>query len=63
MKDKVINFFKFFLLIFVMTMGFFMIYALAWFVIGLPQTDWAIALLFAIAGLSEYGYYRWIREG
>lgn len=63
MKDKIINFLKFFLLIFVMTMGFFLIYGLAWFAIGLPQTDWAIYSLFALAGLSEYGYYRWIREG
>ena len=65
MKDKFaarINWLKVFILLFAMTMGFFLAYAFIWHIVGLPLTDWALWLLLAIAGLTEYGYYRWIRE-
>lgn len=62
MKDNIINFLKVFLLVFSMTMGFYLIYAYIWFIVGLPLTNWAMWLLSAVAGLTEYGYYRWIRE-
>lgn len=61
MKDKIVDFLKVFLLMFSMVMGFFFIYAFAWFALDLPVTQWAMLLLLALALLSEYGYYRWIR--
>ena len=62
MRDKIANWMKFLIMISVMVMGFFFIYAFTWFCIGLPQTDWAILVCFALAGLSMYGYYRWLQE-
>jgi hypothetical protein len=62
MNDKIIDFIKFFLLLFTMVMGFFFIYAFVWFAIGLPITQWTTVLLIALAMLSVYGYYRWIEE-
>ena len=61
-KETITNCIKLALLFFTMIQGFFLTYALIWFVVGLPQTDWSIILLYVIACLSEYGYYRWIRS-
>ena len=62
MKENIIiEILKLFILLFSMIMGFFLTYALIWFAVGLPQTDWALLLLLAVACLTEYGYYRWIR--
>ena len=63
MKDNIINALKIFLFLFVMTMGFYLIYAYIWFIVGLPLSNWALLLLLAVAGLTEYGYFRWICEG
>lgn len=60
MKDKVINIMKVFILLFAMTMGFFFLYAIIWFCIDLPITKWTTVFLMILAGLSEYGYFRWI---
>lgn len=62
MRDNIINFLKLFVLLFSMTMGFYLIYAFIWFIVGLPLTNLALWLLLAVAGLTEYGYYRWVRE-
>ena len=62
MKDNIINFLKVFLLVISMTMGFYLIYVYIWFIVGLPLTNWALWLLVAVACLTEYGYYKWIRE-
>lgn len=65
MKEKItalLNWLKVFVLLFSMTMGFYFIYAFIWYIVGLPLTNWALWLLVGIAGLTEYGYYRWIRE-
>lgn len=60
-KENILNFIKLFLLISMMTMGFHYIYAVIWFAVGLPQTTWAVLLCAVLAGLSEYGYFKWIR--
>ena len=62
MREKIDNFMRLFVLLSTMIMGFFFVYAVIWFAVGLPQTNWALALLMALAVLSEYGYYLWIRE-
>ena len=60
-KENILDAIKAFLLLFMMVQGFFFTYALIWYGIGLPQTKWALGLLYAIALLTEYGYYRWLR--
>lgn len=65
MKDKIeiiLNFIKVFLLFYIMVNGFYLVYAVIWFTVGLPQTNWAMWVIYAIACLTEYGYYRWIRS-
>ncbi len=62
MKDNIVNGLKIIVLLLAMIMGFWIIYAFVWYAVGLPLTDWALWLLLAIAGLTEYGYCRWIRE-
>ena len=61
-KEYIVNIIKLVLLIFMMVNGFFMSYAFIWFAVGLPQTNWAIGILYALACISEYGYYRWLAE-
>jgi hypothetical protein len=61
-KEDIVNSIKLFLLIFMMVNGFFTIYALIWFGIGLPQTNWALMLLYALSALTEYGYFMWLRR-
>ena len=62
-KKKIVNVIQMFLLVLMMLQGFFITYAVIWHEIGLPLTDWSFWLLYALACLSEYGYYRWIRGG
>lgn len=65
MREKItrlLDWLKVFVLLFAMTMGFYLIYTFAWYIVGLPLTNWALWLLLAMAGLTEYGYCRWIRE-
>jgi hypothetical protein len=61
-KETIMICIKLALLFFTMIQGFFLTYGLIWFVVGLPQTNWAICLLYVTACLSEYGFYRWIRS-
>lgn len=58
--EKIVEALKFISCVFVMTMGFWIIYTIAWFAIGLPETNWAMWLLFALAMLSEFLYVKWI---
>ena len=62
MKENIVNWLKVVVLVSAMTMGFWIIYAFVWDAVGLPLTNWALWLLLAVAGLTEYGYSRWIRE-
>ncbi len=62
MKEKIVNIIKLFLLVFIMIQGFFISYAFVWFAVGLPQENWALWLLYALAALSECGYIKWIKE-
>lgn len=59
--DDVAEYIKIFLLFFMMTLGFVLAYMCIWIALGWPQTTWAICVICAAAGLTEYGYYRWIK--
>lgn len=53
---------KLFLLIAVMTMGFWFIYALVCHACGVELSRQMLWLLAILAGLSEYGYIQWVKE-
>lgn len=60
MKEKIIGLVKLFLLVFMMTMGFFLTYSLIWCAFGLDLTNLTMWIIFALACLSEFGYIKWI---
>ena len=62
LKENIGNVIKLFLLLFMMTCGFWISYCFLWCWVGFPLTNWALWLLIVVALLSEYGYYRWMRE-
>ena len=59
--DGVAGFIKIFLLFFMMTLGFVLAYMVIWIMLGWPQTTWAMCVICAAAGVSEYGYYLWVK--
>lgn len=61
-KENISNALRCFLLAWLMTLGWWLSYALVWFAVGLPQTDWALWLLFGLASASEVLYIRWLME-
>lgn len=61
MKEKISNFLKVFLLFTAMTFGFYFIYCFIWWSIGFPLVDWSMWLLGGLAGITEFGYYLWLR--
>jgi hypothetical protein len=61
-KENAPDFIKFFLLDFVMTVGFWFIYLWIWCWVGLPLTTWAICLVAFLAGITQYLYYRWLSK-
>lgn len=62
LKEKIIAFIKVFLIISMMISGFWISYCFIWYLVGLPITNWSLITLYALACLTEYGYYRWVRE-
>ena len=63
MKDDIKNGIKYFLLTFMMSCGFFTIYSFIWFAVGLPQTNWALLLMWVLACVTEWGYVEWVKRG
>lgn len=61
-KERIINTIKFMIFTTTGVMGFWLIYMIIWFAIGLPQTNWAIWLLLALAFGSEYGFVTWLQN-
>lgn len=59
MKEKIINFIKFVILLWVMVMGFFATYALVWIELGIPTGCWAGLTVAVLTIASAYGYTRW----
>lgn len=60
MKDKIINGLKFFLLTFMMIMGFYFTYSLIWSLIGLQLTEWVLVGMAALSMISEGLYIKWV---
>lgn len=60
LKENISNAIKFILFSLLMIEGWWLSYALIWFVIGLPLVDWAFGLLFGLAIVSELLYIKWI---
>lgn len=59
-KENLSNAIKFILLTWLMTLGWWLSFALVWFPIGLPQTDWALGLLLGLSIVCEVFYIKWI---
>ena len=59
-KENISNAIKFVLFSLLMIEGWWLSYALIWFVVGLPLVDWAFGLLFGLAIVSELLYIKWI---
>lgn len=57
------NYVKVFMLIFFMTMGFFLVYGIIWKMLKLPLNDWAVTILAVLAIISETAYIWWLRRG
>jgi hypothetical protein len=61
-KETIINYIKFHMLAILMSIGFWFVYTLIWFGVGLPQTDWALLVTLVLAFISEYIYIRWVTK-
>lgn len=60
MRERIAATIQLFLFVFIHFIGFWFGYAFIWFGVGLPQTDWALYVCFALALLSEVGYQWWL---
>lgn len=60
MKEKIMDAIKFCLLTYMMTNGFFLMYAFVWQMFGLNLTDLTMFILYGVAILSEFGYVKWV---
>lgn len=58
-KESLFNTIKFALLTMFMIIGIWFSYFVIWSLLGLPQTDWALWVLFAAALGSEYFFVKW----
>lgn len=56
------NILKVAILLIMMTLGFFLTYALIWCAMGGSVTNWMMVTCGALAALTEYGYCRWLQE-
>lgn len=61
-KETIINYIKFHMLAILMSIGFWFVYTLIWFGVGLPQTNWAMLVTCILALVSEYLYLRWVTK-
>jgi hypothetical protein len=59
-KEPMIKSLKFTILTVTMTSGFWVIFAFAWCALGGPLTNWALWLLFCLAGIVMVLYMKWL---
>jgi hypothetical protein len=59
-KEEIVNALKFMTMTIVMTIGFWVIYAMIWIVAELPEANWSMWALFGLALLSEFGFIKWL---
>lgn len=62
MKDRIIDTIKFFLLLYTMSMGFFLTYAFLFALIGFELTNSLMWISVGLALLSELAYVHWVIE-
>ena len=60
MKEKIVKYIQFFLMMFMVVMGFFFTYVLLWFAIGLQVGNSTFWVLAALAILSEVAFFSWV---
>ena len=61
-REKIANYIKFAIFILGTLSGFFTIYGMIWVCVGLPVNWLASLIIFAISGLSEWGYVSWLEN-
>lgn len=60
MKEKIINWIKISIFLFMLAMGFFTTYAFAWVGLGIPTGWWAGLTVTVLTIASEYGFIKWM---
>lgn len=61
-KDRIVNAIKFYLLTWMMSMGFWISYVFIWYALGLPIVNWGMWILLALAFASEWLYIKWLQN-
>lgn len=61
-KERIVNAAKFMLFTITVLMGFWAIYAIVWYLLGLPINTVATCLLFIQAVVSDCMFYKWLAE-
>lgn len=59
-KKRIISGLKFMIFSVTTVMGFWLIYAMIYFSIGLPETKLGLWILFGLAALSEWLFAKWL---
>ena len=65
MKEKIsafVGYLKFFIMVFTMTLGFFITYVFVLVATDLPVGDWTFVILMALSILSEVGFIMWCKR-
>ena len=65
MKEKIsafLEYLKFFIMVFTMTLGFFITYAFVLVATDLPVGDWTFVILMVLSILSEVGFIMWCKR-
>ncbi len=63
MKTKVKISLQFYLLSLMAALGFAIVYAVIWRLVGLPLAWWAAVVCALLGLLSEWGLFAWITKG
>lgn len=60
--EDFVNAVKLHILCIIMFLGFLLAYSFVWFILGLPQTDWAQWVWVGLSLLSECLYFKWLNN-
>jgi hypothetical protein len=59
-REEVVNALKFTIFIVTTLLGFWVGFAFIWIAVGLPQTNWALWLLFGLALGCDWLFAKWL---
>lgn len=62
MKEKILEWVKFTIFLWMMAMGFFTTYAFAWVGLGIPTGWWASLIVIVLTIASVYGFIKWMED-